>query len=476
MNRQERIPPLSSPIEIKKDWQPGTDFWQILTGHQTVYTKETVDNFFNEKDQFVFPLSELSFYSFEENNKGEKVYTKLQNPILAEPEKEGFSPQEVLHQSWLGIQDSLRIYVFDKEGLEKLQQRLISSNVFFELLSDNLGIMIKTKLPAIKKTKKNLSLNLGRIKMGLTFKKESIEKEWADGVVFFLNEKNLQTPTDALVLVDKIARLHPETAKNLIFSWLTQARIVCYNIEIWKKVLNEYKSEGTSISNGWIRLTPNEYKLKKLIPLFFTSIFNQIKSYLDTISPDLTTFEQELTQRLNITPLPNLVLRNSPLPIICEEKARRHLKKILEIALKNQENLERLQKLLKRLEANILKTPAIINEIHESIDPKKWLLTVVVKRGQQLILDRMAPSEAMIKFFKQKFFYKPSPENIRQWIEVMGIRTNMIIARKKLTEAENIYLSDHQQKQYQEAYQFIERKIKKIMKEEETNMQQQKST
>jgi len=131
---QEQLPALIPPQEAHKDWKPEKkpisleklirlftgkkepSFWQILTGHQKVFGQEDINTFFQNNMLFL-PPSELRFFYWEKNDKGNEVYRELKNPILVQPGKEGFSPQEVLHQSWLGVQDSLRMYVFDKEGL-----------------------------------------------------------------------------------------------------------------------------------------------------------------------------------------------------------------------------------------------------------------------------------------------------------------------------------------------------------------------
>jgi hypothetical protein len=200
MNISNELPALIPPHEAHKDWQPETVFWQILTGHQKVFGKEDINTFF-QNNMLSLPPSELKFFNREKNDKGNKVYRELQNPILVQPGKEGFSPQEVLHQSWLGVQNSLRMYVFDKEGLEALQQRLESLGIPFEPLKTGLGIMVKTKIPAIIKNKETRKIKLGEIQINLPFKRESIEKGEVEGVVFFLKEDTLQTPADALALV-----------------------------------------------------------------------------------------------------------------------------------------------------------------------------------------------------------------------------------------------------------------------------------
>jgi len=521
------------PHEAHKDWQPKTVFWQILTGHQKVFGQGDVNEIFFPNNQLTLPPSELGFFYLETDDKGNKVYRKLQNPILVQPGKEGFSPQEVLHQSWLGVQDSLRMYVFDKEGLEALQQRLESLGIHFEPLKTGLGVMVKTKIPAIVKDEQN-----GEIKKG------EVER-----VIFFLKEDALQKPADALALVVEIAKLHPETAKDLMSSSLIKARVVSHNIQVWRDVLKAYET-GQLLS---------ELDLPSLsqLPKALQDIFSQIKSYLDKIPDDLVKFEKGLTEKFEefkATPLEKKI-DDLPLPFIDENEVIKHLKRILKIALNEpdffqilpkpvkklarkftkkileQKNPERLKRLLRRLETNIIKTPDVVNEAY---DPKKLLLTEVAERGQQLMLDRMEPSDGMIseiirildeelfnnetikswnnlivekskEIFSQILFYgdildpeaideiqqqidklkphvielwnqkhpdKPLPKNVREWIKVMGINEEMSKLIADISDAEAKPLNEEQQKQYQETYQKIEEKINDIIKNTTADEQQ----
>ena len=502
----EQLPTLIPPHEAQRNWQPKTKFWQIFTGHQRVFGQEDVNEIFFPNNQLSLPQSELGFFDWEKDDKGNEVYRELQNPILVQPGKKGFSPQKVLHQSWLGVQDSLRMYVFDEEGLKALQQQLKSLGIHFEPLKTGLEIMVKTKIPAIVSDEQN-----GEIKKGEV-----------DGVVFFLTEDALQTPADALALVAEIAKLHPETAKDLMSSLLIKARVVSHNIQVWRDVLKAYETGQLS----------SELNLPSLsqLPQALQDIFSQIKSYLEKIPDDLVEFEKGLTEKFEefkATPLEKI--NDLPLPFIDENKVIKHLRRILKIASEKQEDPERLKRLLRRLETNIIKTPDVVNEAY---DPKKLLLTEVAERGQQLMLDRMKPSDWMIyemiiildeqlslnnetieswacliyqksdqinsknpnleaidkiqqqidqlkpiviELWNKKHPDKPIPKNVREWIEVMGIKEEMIRLRKEASEAEGISLDSEQQKQYQEAYQEIEKKIKDIIKnttadEQQTNL------
>ena len=527
MNISNELPALIPPQEAHKDWKPEKkpsfleklirrfngkkepSFWQILTGHQKVFGQRDVNEFFFPNNQLTLPQSDLKFFEPKVKEIDEKQFHReLQNPILVQPGKEGFSPQEVIHQSWLGVKDSLRMYVFDKEGLEELQQRLKFLGIPFESLKTGLGIMVETKIPAIVKDEQN-----GEIKKGEV-----------DGVVFFLKEEALQTPADALALVAEIAKLHPETAKDLMSSLLIKARVVSHNIQVWRDVLKAYET-GQLLS---------ELDLPSLsqLPQDLQDIFYQIKSYLNKIPNDLVEFEKGLTEKFKefkATPLEEI--DDLPLPFIDKQKAIEHLRRILKIASEKPEDSERLQQLLRRLEANIIKTPDIVNEAY---DPKKLLLTEVAERGQQLMLDRMEASDGMIfemirildeelfnnktikswnnlivekskEIFSQILFYgdildpeaideiqqqidklkphvielwnqkhpdKPLPKNVREWIKVMGINEEMSKLIADISDAEGKPLNEEQQKQYQAAYQSVEQEIQKILETTTANEQQ----
>ena len=527
MNISNELPALIPPQEAHKDWKPEKkpsfleklirrfngkkepSFWQILTGHQKVFGQRDVNEFFFPNNQLTLPQSDLKFFEPKVKEIDEKQFHReLQNPILVQPGKEGFSPQEVIHQSWLGVKDSLRMYVFDKEGLEELQQRLKFLGIPFESLKTGLGIMVETKIPAIVKDEQN-----GEIKKGEV-----------DGVVFFLKEEALQTPADALALVAEIAKLHPETAKDLMSSLLIKTRVVSHNIQVWRDVLKAYET-GQLLS---------ELDLPSLsqLPQDLQDIFYQIKSYLNKIPNDLVEFEKGLTEKFKefkATPLEEI--DDLPLPFIDKQKAIEHLRRILKIASEKPEDSERLQQLLRRLEANIIKTPDIVNEAY---DPKKLLLTEVAERGQQLMLDRMEASDGMIfemirildeelfnnktikswnnlivekskEIFSQILFYgdildpeaideiqqqidklkphvielwnqkhpdKPLPKNVREWIKVMGINEEMSKLIADISDAEGKPLNEEQQKQYQAAYQSVEQEIQKILETTTANEQQ----
>lgn len=105
---QYKLPKPPSTYLIDKDWRPRRkgeksepNFWQLLTGHQKIFTQNDVDKFVNGEGKIRLRKSELVM-----SGRGMKETDGyLENSL-------GF-PQELLHQSWLGVQDNLRIYVFE---------------------------------------------------------------------------------------------------------------------------------------------------------------------------------------------------------------------------------------------------------------------------------------------------------------------------------------------------------------------------
>ncbi len=108
-----------------------------------------------------------------------------------------FLQKELLHPSWLGVQDTLRIYVFERGGVAEIRRRLETQGNKINDLANGLGIVVETKLPTVVKTKDS------RLERGVT-----------PGFIFFLNQRRLQTPLDVLTLTDEIAKQHSETVQK----------------------------------------------------------------------------------------------------------------------------------------------------------------------------------------------------------------------------------------------------------------------
>jgi len=478
----------SLPIQNDQDWRPnpneretGLLFWQIFTGHSRVFGQEDIEMFIDVNDgKIILPPSELSF----------------------DP---GISYQRVLHLSWLGICHGLtRIYVFDEDGFAKLQDTLNTKGISFEPLVSGLGIKVDTKIPTFVKNAETAG---------------GIDKNETEGTVFFLREQALKTPADALYLVVEIAKLNPNTFEELMSSVLIRTRIVSHNILVWRKVLADYEagkfSELLSIS---------------ALPQEFKELFDEIKSYLQQIPDALVEFEQKLAEKftgLEVVPLKEI--KNPPLTLIDEAIAFGYLQKILEIIAKLQANTTEAEKPEKREIAlnrlNRLKKDILTRNFHENTeavntayDPIELLLMVTMRTGQELMLNQMGPSDAMIyefiaiqdrNFLTEKYARylntlihkkremvnqqaspqdianlqkaidqlrqqllelwnnkhpdQPIPTSVREWVERMGIKAEMTQLRNELAQAEAELVTTEEKEAYLRISEAVARKIQTIM-------------
>jgi len=376
----------SLPIQNDQDWRPnpneretGLLFWQIFTGHSRVFGQEDIEMFIDINDgKIILPPSELSF----------------------DP---GISYQRVLHLSWLGICHGLtRIYVFDEDGFAKLQDTLNTKRISFEPLVSGLGIKVDTKIPTFVKNAETA---------------KGIDENETEGTVFFLREQALKTPADALDLVVEIAKLNPHTFEELMSSVLIRTRIVSHNILVWRKVLADYEAGQFSASLS-ISALPQQFK----------ELFDQIKSYLQQIPDALVEFEQRLTEKFTgLAVVPLKEIKNPPLMLIDEAIAFGYLQKILGIIAKLQANTTEAEKpekgeiALKRLyrlkndilTRNFRKNTEAVNTAY---DPIELLLMVTMRTGQELMLNQMGPSDAMIyEFIKSRDQDFLNKKCVRDW-------------------------------------------------------------
>ncbi len=476
-------------------------FWKILTGHSRVFGTRDIGRFIDPKTkQIVLPPSELEFVS----------KTGSATSISA---GEAFDPKRAIHASWLGIHDTTRMYVFNKKGFTKLLEELNSKEIFYELLTNGLGVKVATTISTVVRDKKT-----GTVQPGQVY-----------GVVFFLNEEKLQTPTDALSLATEIAKLNPETAERLVGFLLVEARIVAHNLQVWQTVISDYEA-------GRVSELPQISEL----PPSFKEIFEQLKSYLEQTSNNLRDFFEQL--RTFDTP-PLDTIPNLPLPLVDEQKVKQHLQKILKIISKLSTSLnetnkaqktpkEKLERLKRRLERNLSRTPEVVNR---AVDPQELLLATVAEIGREKMLDRMEPSDAMIRSFIETqgagqswyrdFWRKdsvntwhnslhaqsremvsknpnferitnlkqiinqsraqvieewnklypnqPIPKNLREWIEKMGIKKEMDKLRKDLVDAEAKLVEPEEKAAYTQVSQAVKAKIQEIMQQTTAEDQQE---
>ncbi|GAB4219670.1 MAG: hypothetical protein Fur009_6900 [Candidatus Microgenomates bacterium] len=103
-----------------------------------------------------------------------------------------------------------------------------------------------------------------------------------------------------------------------------------------------------------------------------------------------------------------------------------------------------------------------------SSEPQDWLWEEVARRGQEVLVDKMPVSEAMIREFRKKHPQaKEAPKTVAEWLEAMGIKKDLQQARIKLRLAEqSIFLNEAQEKIYQELEGKISKTLQEIAKEQ----------
>ncbi|MFN4212672.1 MAG: hypothetical protein ACK4FL_01775, partial [Microgenomates group bacterium] len=426
--------PPAAPL-TEKDWRPRKksleqrifgreifskppNFWQILTGYRAVFSEKDIDQFVDINGNLQLPPSELEWH--------DRWGKKIKGEIL------GIPSQEILHQSWLGVQDKLRIYVFEEGGVKEIQQRLKDSYEISNL--GNLGILVKAKVPTVVKTQD------GRL-----------EKGAAPVFVFFLNEKGLQTPLDVLALTDEIAKLHPETAKNLRLHLLAKALIAYQNALNWQTILSQYPQKG--------------------IPKYLQESFKQVASYVAEISLQFDELVEALSSRLGITLLNPSFLKEVTKEVVdrsfffkpqTEDEIRGTIERLIERAekprfatIRDEEGRiigrrpltpeEKQQKVVALVEyllwrsfqENLSLSTSLTETLSE--DPKQWLWLEVAKLGQEVLLDNLAPSEAMICQLAKKYpdpEKRPQVKSVREWLYAMGIPQEMERLWSALSQAQ----------------------------------------
>ena len=487
----------SPPMQNDQDWRPnpneretGSFFWEIFTGHSKVFGQKDIEMFIDINDgKIILPSSELSF----------DLDTSYQG---------------LLHLSWLGICHNLtRIYIFDEDGFTKLQDTLNTKRISFEPLVSGLGIKVDTKIPTFVKNAETAG---------------GIDKNETEGTVLFLKEQALKTPADALYLVVEIAKLNPHTFEELMSSVLIRTRVVSHNILVWRKVLADYEAGKFS------ELLPIS-----ALPQEFKELFDQIKSYLQQIPDALVEFEQKLAEKftgLEVVPLKGI--KNPPLTLIDEAIAFGYLQKILEIIAKLQANTTEAEKPEKRKIAsdrlNRLKNDILTRNFRENAeavntayapayDPIELILMVTMRTGQELMLNQIGPSDALIYEFiarQDPYFFKeecaqnwntlihekrrmvnqqaslqvianlqnlqktidqlrqqllklwnnkhpdqPIPTSVREWVERMGIKAEMTRLRNELAKAEAKLVTTEKKAAYLRVSEAVARKIQIIMQE-----------
>lgn len=432
---QHSLPkPPNEPI-ITHDWQPGTNLWLMLTGHYRAFRKDDVAGFFKEGN-LSLPPSKLEWYNY-------LTGKKIEGTIL------GQKPEELIHPSWAGVQDTLRIYAGVEEflgGIKEGIEKGVQSQKIIPLPS-GLGFAVEVDLPKWVKSQDSQG--------GIVLEQQGTRK----GVVFFVNHEKLQTPLDALHLADEIAKLHPQTASKLYTHYLAKAVIAKDNGQIWSEVLSSYPEDK--------------------IPSYLKEEFEQAKTYVGKISKELEQFINACGQRLNATPLSENNLKDfidevKKSSLFFRPQTKKQIEKTIKRILKRAETtyLSKIKRGLKKEIAKVLKGKIHIRyrslpeeerekrvkklvgyllerSFRENLhlasslterltkDPKNWLFLEVAERGQEVMLDNLRPSKAMLLalYLSQKGKFNNLPEDVRssldkwlekEWLSEEGVVKNRI--------------------------------------------------
>ncbi len=460
------------PIE-KNDWQPGTNFWMILTGNRQPISNldDLIKRLYPQKDKnrnVIPPYTDINWINYNlyspEPIKSVSIGNKSYNPNL------------LIHLSWLGVHDSLRMLAVDPEILNKIKEETLSQKgqedfVSLEEMPFGLGKLAVVRVLGVvqkKDEKGNIVYQELTNKKGKKVKVPQLKVGQQEITVFLLNSQRLQTPTDALLLVDEIAKLHPETGRRLLTHLLIKSQIIKDQADLWVEALSQ-KQTQEDLS----------------IPQYLEDVYNQALQYATTIKSQFELLNQGLTQRFQATPLPEELIekvhQSQKASVFQKEQTPEEIQTTIEKIINRVNNRyqelnekDRKQKIIKLVEYILRKSQQETYAIADSLtpllesDPEDWLWDKIAERGQQMLLDNLAPSEAMITLWEKNpnKKAKEKPKNVREWLKAMEWRKEMEKLRRQLQQKEAIVLSQEDQQQYERLSQLIQNKINERVNQE----------
>ncbi len=463
-----------TPRNIERnDWRPGTNFWMILTGN-----RQPISNL-NDLKQRLYPQKN-KYKNIIPPSTDTKWYYNFYTPTPIESVSignESYNPNLLIHPSWLGIHDSLRMLTVDPEILNRIKEETLSQKgqedvVSLEELPFGLGKLAVVRVFGIGQKKDedgNIVYQELTDRTGEKVKVPQLEVGQQEITVFLLNSQRLQTPTEALLLVDEIAKLHPETGKRLLTHLLIKSQIIKDQADLWVEALSQKQTqEGLSI------------------PQYLKDVYNQALQYARHIQAQFGELNQGLTQRFQATPLPEELIekvhQSQKASVFFKEQTLEEIQATIEKIIdrvnnrypdlnekeKQQKVIKLVGYILRRSQQETYATAGSLTPLLES-DPKNWFWDKIAERGQQMLLDRLAPSEAMITLWKEKYQDKKDeekPKNVREWLEAMEWRKEMEKLRKELQQKEAIVLSQEEQQQYERLSQLIQERINERVNQE----------
>ena len=202
---------------------PGSQMWQIITGHKEVVDIGEIDLWVNTHGQITIPLSELSWYSRNNNKLSEKIL--------------GLTPEKLLDSSIVGVSDHLRIVAVTEEAYAAMLIRLNKTEYETTVMKDGIGIVIGgIDVPAVKVV--DIVLEENRVGNKRPIQRvNKVEETIEKGFLLIVRAENLKTTVDWLSITDEIRNLDPKSADNMILDRLAYVATQAMVARDWDETL-----------------------------------------------------------------------------------------------------------------------------------------------------------------------------------------------------------------------------------------------
>jgi hypothetical protein len=496
------------PIQNDQDWRPnpneretGSFFWEIFTGHSKVFGQKDIEMFIDINDgKIILPSSELSF----------DLDTSYQG---------------LLHLSWLGICHNLtRIYIFDEDGFTKLQDTLNTKGISFEPLVSGLGIKVNTKIPTFVKNAKTAGgIDKNETEGTVLFLKEQALKTPADALdlvveIAKLNPNTFEELMSSVLIRTRIVSHNilvwrkvladyeagkfsellsiyalPQEFKELfdeIKSYLQQIpdALVEFEQKLAEKFtglevvpLKEIKNPPLMLMDEAIALGYLQQILKIIAKLQVNTTETEkpekreiALNRLNRLKKDILTRNfHENTEAVNTAYAPAYDPRELLLMVTMRTGQELMLNQmgpsdvmIYEfIKSRDQDFLNKKcardwnTLIHKKYEmVNQQAGPKVIANLQKKIDQlRQQLLNLWIQKK----IDQLR--QQLLNLWNNKHPDQPIPTSVREWVERMGIKTEMTQLRNELAQAEAELVTTEEKEAYLRVSEAVARKIQTIM-------------
>lgn len=447
--------------------KPGSQAWQVLTGYRHPISADQLDRWINQGGSVTEPPSELKWY--------------YRNRLINDKKLMNVLARELLHASWTGVTDRIRIAAVDTHALEEVVRSLDafqatsgSGDQTHQVLTDNWGVAVITQLPSITVKERD-----GK---GYVFK---VEKTTQAGVVLFINASKLQAPADYLKLCDIIDEVDPEAGRELAIDLLAKLTPMAFNAQTWARIFKEQK-----------------------LPEDAPEQLNQLHIFAQRTADDVSSATIRLAQRLandpDTTSLESIEvilkrareLENPRYAKIDEDKKRKQVAGIVKRLAKRWSNpkllpdqlQERIQTDLARLEPLILQG---VDETHQLLSligsritegiSIQWIMRALLERGQRILIQDMPLTEAMKTDYEKQKGEQPPEDwkfvNYLEWLKteseqgkkLQQAKYELERATSQARESQQTpsTLSKEQKDLYLQKEKLVQEKIQEIVKQYE---------